>query len=565
MTEATVIKEEILALTAEHVERLHATWCHMFHSQTCVKYLHRLKQHAEAFYSDLLEESEDKQAIISRDIAALQAEEVQLLGELYGGDAVEERPENVPLIVWQLKLEQTVEQLREELPKRRAEVQELQLQQEALCGELGLPRLPLLLHPLPLPQELTAFRQHLEQLSSERVARTKVMKELQQSIEQQLQQLENDAAERRLWSEIKEDLTTETFERLRALQQRLANQWQELREDIDATREKVLGLWPRLEETDEARMQLVRDATEYTQSTRRVLQEELQRCQLLFRGQLKTIIQQLRVEINEWWDRTLKSRQERLRFASYYTDWYNEELLELHELQLEDLKLYYENHKEIFELYASRAALLARLEELDAKSHDPTRFQNRGGQLLKEERERRDIACKLPKIELQITELVRVHEAKCFGPFLVHGENILELMGRERRHNAALKKTPCSKLRCQPTAATVQSKQGSQPSLRMGCLKNNSTQQQRLLRAAKLQDSSELVTSENENVLADSFKKFTPSSRSSLLPAPRNILGQLDSSGNISQGNTGTSQQDFKPLNLPTPRASRMWLKRPKD
>ncbi|XP_022208314.2 protein regulator of cytokinesis 1-like [Drosophila obscura] len=621
MSESAAMKQKILAMTAAHVDQLYVMWCHMFDAQTCENYLHQLKEHAEAFYNDLLAESREKQTAIEKDIAALQAEESQLHGLLHGSVHVEERPQHVPLAVWQLRLEHSVEQLREELPKRRAEIAELLLQQEPLCQELGVLPLPLLTDPLSLPQELTAFREHLDQLQAERVARTELMKELRQSIEQELQQLENEAAERRWLNEINQDLTPETFERLRTLHQRLADQRQEQREHIDAMREKILALWERLQETDEPTMRRVRDATEYTEGTCRVLQEELQRCQLLLSGNLKTIIQQLRLEIHEWWDRTLKSRQERLRFASYYTDWYNEELLELHELQLDDLKGFYSNHKGIFELYASRAKLLARMEVLEAKSKDPMRFQNRGGQLLKEERERRDITFRLPKMELQITELVQAYEVQCCGPFLVHGENILELMAGQRmarnQQNSAPRKTPCTKLKAPAAAGTLLNMSNvscrkppatpiikstgipqkhkplhpsvtsgsGQKAIGTGCLKstsngaNSALQRVRLVtpgtRTKKnLPDKSPIkepsmdVTDENQTVIGDSFGQFTPSSRSSLLPVSRNILGVLhNNSSNNSSVATVTGQEakqqprGGKPFKLPTPRSSLMWLK----
>lgn len=43
---------------------------------------------------------------------------------------------------------------------------------------------------------------------------------------------------------------------------------------------------------------------------------------------------------------------------------------------------------------------------IEAKATEPGRFNNRGGQLLKEEKERKTIATKLPKIETRLSELV---------------------------------------------------------------------------------------------------------------------------------------------------------------
>lgn len=53
-----------------------------------------------------------------------------------------------------------------------------------------------------------------------------------------------------------------------------------------------------------------------------------------------------------------------------------------------------------------RKVLWDRMAALEAKASEPGRYNNRGGQLLKEERERKTIANKLPKIEAELTELV---------------------------------------------------------------------------------------------------------------------------------------------------------------
>ncbi|KAH8235566.1 hypothetical protein KR032_002494 [Drosophila birchii] len=445
-------KAEILEKTAENVDSLHDMWLHIFDTKTCGEFLHRLKDHVQTFYTDLLNESREKQQVILDEIAGLQAEARDLTRLLHESVDIGERPDDVPLVIWQLKLDKGIEHLREELARRRAEICELLLQQEQLCEELGELPLPLLADPLPVPEEMDAFRDHLEQLRAQRVLRLKEMDQLRQSIKQNMKLLAclpQTEQEERLLNQVDHCLTPETFERLRRLQKELADQMLEMRERIDDMRGKIHVLWERLQETDEYAMRRVREATEYTQYTYDVLREELQRCQALRRQNLKVFIEQLRVEINKWWDLTLKSPQERKRFSNYYNDWYNEDLLELHELELDDLKSFYENNKEIFDLYESRAELWARMEALEAKASEPNRFNNRGGQLLKEERERKAITSKLPKIEQQITELVQAYEAKENAPFLVHGDNILERMAadwegqrRTKLQSSARKKAP---------------------------------------------------------------------------------------------------------------------------
>ncbi|KAH8267563.1 hypothetical protein KR026_001083 [Drosophila bipectinata] len=448
----TAIKAKILEMTGEHVDQLHVMWSHIFEPKTCHEFLLRLKDHADSFYTDLLNESREKQQGILDEISGLRAEASNLTRLLHESVDIGDRPDDMPLVLWQLKLDKSIEHLREELARRRAEICELLLQQEQLCEELGELPLPLLDDPLPTPEEMDCFRGRLDQLREQRVRRVEEMNQLRQSIKHDMKLLEclpQTDSEERLLNQVNHMLTPETFERLRRMQKEFADQVKELRDRIDDMREKIHVLWERLQESDEYAKRRVRESTAYNQRTYDVLREELQRCQALRRQNLKTFIEQLRIEIKEMWDLTLKSQQERMRFSNFYNDWYNEDLLELHELELDDLKSFYNKNKGIFELYESRAELWARMEALEAKASEPNRFNNRGGQLLKEEKERKAITSKLPKIEQQITELVQAFEAQENTPFLVHGENILERMAEDwerhrqsKQQSSARKKTP---------------------------------------------------------------------------------------------------------------------------
>uniref|UniRef100_A0A2A4J6I4 Uncharacterized protein n=1 Tax=Heliothis virescens TaxID=7102 RepID=A0A2A4J6I4_HELVI len=79
--------------------------------------------------------------------------------------------------------------------------------------------------------------------------------------------------------------------------------------------------------------------------------------------------------------------------------------------------------------------------ELEARATEPGRYHNRGGQLLREEKERKAIASNLPKIEAQIRELVSEYEAKTGNTFTVDEKPLLQLMEDEwetrkaERHN----------------------------------------------------------------------------------------------------------------------------------
>ncbi|KAH8406660.1 hypothetical protein KR222_001945, partial [Zaprionus bogoriensis] len=427
-------KIAILDATSTDFDHLQIKWSQMFDKEYCQELLYKLEDRVINFYKDLLAESDEKEKLIHDDIRALQDEAAEVTRLLHKNVDIGEKPEEMPLIVWQQKLDNSIQHLREELRERRAEICELLLQQEQLCEELGELPLPLLADPLPKPSEMLAFSEHLGRLQAERTRRIDELFELRSQIKQHMKVLEispQTAEEERLLSVADQYLTPNILEKLRFMRDEYGAQVVELHERIDDMREKINVLWERLQESDEEIMRKVRDATEYTQTTYDVLYRELHRCQELRRVNLKAFIEQLRLEIKKWWDLTLKSEQERKRFSNFFLDFYNEDLLELHELELDDLKSYYNDNKEIFDLFANRAEIWTRMEALEAKANEPNRFNNRGGQLLKEERERKAIATKLPKIEQQITQLVKEYEAKTRSPFMVNGKNILEHMAND--------------------------------------------------------------------------------------------------------------------------------------
>ncbi|XP_017045845.1 protein regulator of cytokinesis 1 [Drosophila ficusphila] len=469
-------KAKILAMTAAHTDELHAMWSRMFEPQTCEDCLVRLMDHSNNFYTDLLKESREKEQGIISEIASLRTEAIdltRLLHESVDMDALIQ-PDDMPLVIWQLKLDKSVDHLREEVARRRAEITELLLQQEQLCEELGELPQPLLADTLPLPEEMVAFRDRLEQLRHQRVQRRKEMDQLRLEIKEDMKRLElhvqTDTGKRFLNQE-NPCLRPESFERLRLMRQEYADQVQELRNQIDEMRGKVDLLWERLKLTDEFAKRRVRESTSYTQRTYDILREELQRCQAMRRQNLKAFIEQLRIEINEWWDLTLKSTEERRRFNSYFSDPESEDVLELLEMELDELKNFYNSNKKIFELYANRTELWSRMEALEAKANDPNRFNNRGGQLLKEEKERKAMTTRLPKIDQQITELVKSYMAHANTPFLVNGEDILESMSADWEHHRQSKKQP-SAHKNYPTITASKMKPPSVP-LTPNTLKSN--------------------------------------------------------------------------------------------
>lgn len=425
-------QKDMQSLTQNYVHELIEIWKKIFDENACRDNIIKLEEHTKNYFEDLVVESMEKQEQIEKEIADLRAE-AENLQRLLKVEINVKTTEGAPLLVLQSELDESLTELREILKLRREQIFELLLEQDSLCSELGEEPRSLVADPLPSEEELQEFRQHLEVLKMEKVDRLNKVSTMRREIKNFLQILEikmfseNDD---RLLNHRQIKLHKETFDGLKEMHARYRDRVLELEDTIEGMKRKLNSLWERLDTSPATRNKFSR-YTEYSQSTADILHKEVNRCELLKKQNIKLFVEQIRKEIVEWWDKCMKSEVQRSRFSNFYSDCYTDDLLILHEMELEDLKAFYQNNEKIFKLFEDRQILWDRMIALEKKASEPGRYNNRGGQLLKEEKERKTIASKLPKIESLITELVQEYEEKEHKKFQIYGEDILELISRD--------------------------------------------------------------------------------------------------------------------------------------
>lgn len=87
--------------------------------------------------------------------------------------------------------------------------------------------------------------------------------------------------------------------------------------------------------------------------------------------------------------------------------------------------------RKIFQLLIERNTWWERKKALDAKQTEPDRFNNRGGKLLREEKERKIADAKIPKIEKEIAALAEEFAEKTKRKFTINGECLIEMMEQD--------------------------------------------------------------------------------------------------------------------------------------
>lgn len=253
-----------------------------------------------------------------------------------------------------------------------------------MFAELGETPKELTKDPLPSEVEMYEFRTYLDNLRAEKLQRFDEIAAMRREIKLMMNQLEtapqsdrqDELINARNFPSTRQNLTD-----LRHLHEMVSSQYEDLRDNIDRLRNKLAILWNYLAVSPSV-LRRYEKYHDYTQTTYDKLFSELDRCETLRRENIQAFVDRTRVEIVQWWDKCLKSEEERSRFSTFNSDVYNEDLLTLHEMELNDLKEYYRNNETIFQLVEQRREMWEKMTMLEQKSHDPSRYNNRGGEIV---------------------------------------------------------------------------------------------------------------------------------------------------------------------------------------
>lgn len=399
---------------------------------------------------------------------------------------------------------------------------------------------PLSCDPLPSEQKMQEFRDYIEQLKDERLNRYDRILQLRENIKSVLDSLEitvlSEYDNNLVYStEIKP--TVHNIGKLEEFYATLMSQYDKMKSHIEDMKKRLAQLWKYLDIPEKHHRQFAK-YTKVTQSTYDKLLAEVQRCELIKKENIRNFIERVRVEIEEYWDKCLKSDAERMRFPSYSANTYNEDVLELHEDELRDLKTFYENNEAIFHIIQERQELWNQMETLQNKESDPKRYNNRGGQLLKEEKERKMITMKLPKIEAKLIEMVEKFEGENHRPFTMFGVKIQDIIERDYEAKRQEKLTKSGK-KIQATPARTPARvnmTGRTPLTIEQTIINHTAMKStggRLRLAQKaLSTTASSTASSTRSVRTENGKRKLPAPKSAGPHAKRQLLGAFASPAN---------------------------------
>ncbi|KAK5614516.1 hypothetical protein CRENBAI_020671 [Crenichthys baileyi] len=137
---------------------------------------------------------------------------------------------------------------------------------------------------------------------------------------------------------------------------------------IESHREKIQQLWNRLQVPQEERELFNEHMVTSRRRNLEVLQTEVQRLEELKLQNIRNVTEAIRSEIAVFWEKCFFSIKQRQNFTPYFKD-FNEELLALHDAEIQHLKQHYEDHKELFEGVQKWEESWRLYLELDTGSH----------------------------------------------------------------------------------------------------------------------------------------------------------------------------------------------------
>ncbi|XP_063216139.1 protein regulator of cytokinesis 1-like isoform X1 [Bacillus rossius redtenbacheri] len=452
-------QDEVSRCVGDCYEELHRIWTDCGYDEgTCEKRRGVVVNHVKLLLKDMVkEETGLKNILISKVEEALK--EITSLSKELRCDIPTTSYENLPLNRMEKALRSTIEehrQIKRAILNRLAELKE---KEKIICKSLAIDPVHFA-DRVPTQQELDDFEQYLNDQKQEMAQLESVFKKRRLDIITLVKELEWSPSLQFEKSVVNDDgsfvFSDANMRELENLHQRLSKDLQERQALVLELRTKLTELWDRLSQGIEYREKFLSSVRGCGMSTVDKLKSELTRLEEIKRQNIKKFVEYARRDLEEWWQKCHLSEQQKLSFIPYHSDCYTEDLLELHELEVQKLKYFHQSNIDIFQLVQERQNLWDRMLYIENCTHDKNRlFGNRGGKLLQEERERKKIQKDLPKIEKNLLDYLKVYEKKHKAPFMLDGQVLSEVIKnqwKEREENKEHEKQARKKLRDQESA-----------------------------------------------------------------------------------------------------------------
>ncbi|KAM6469592.1 protein regulator of cytokinesis 1-like isoform 1-T1 [Liasis olivaceus] len=407
------------------------------------------KAHIEALLNEMIDEESSLKEKIENDIE-IQKSQLNMLRYQLNLDPYQV-DDGLTILQLEKEYRLALESALIEKQERLKKLTQLQQDDQALCTELCETPYYIPTGSIPSSIELEELKEHVTNLLQVKQQRLEEFHKLKREIRlysKEIGHTPDGTLENNILCDDDEEegyicLTKKYLEDL----QLLIHQLQNKKESLTATKEvlvkQVQLLWDRLQWPQEKQEQFMKMTSQCSicEATK-MWEEELQTLEELKKEKLKEITLKVRQEIDSYWQKCFYSDEQKAAFQPFYNDNFSEELLNQHDEELLKIKEVYEETKCLYDSIHKWEATLDRFIELEKKSTDPSRLLNRGGNLLKDERERSKIQKQLSKLGEELKKKIETWEKEHNSDFLIRSQRFLDSMAQQLQHHKLKKDQP---------------------------------------------------------------------------------------------------------------------------
>ncbi|KAI4477350.1 hypothetical protein M0804_012736 [Polistes exclamans] len=413
------------------ITQLHLIWTEVgYDKENQLAYTNAALDHIQELLTDMVSESEDKKRLLLEESKQLMQNTSILCKELK--ETIDTSGyEKLPLFKLQQVLQHDMERLLRIKEQRKTYLNELLTKEHEICKRLGVQPIGIE-SKLPTEEELDNFQLyiHKQEEEKDRIENefknkyntiTKIMQDLGISPSSNFEETVCNNPENFI-------LNAANMAMFKDFHEKLEKQLKSAKEEVENKKEELLALWGTLDEPNDFCHAFLDNYPGYSQATIKAINAEISRCKES--AHIAKYVNRVRAELVNMWDLCKYGESQRNKFTAFYSRTYTKDLLTLHELEVDKVRKYYETNKVIFNLLEEREKLWTKMKELEHRANNPDRLNNRGGQLLAEEKERKVIQRKLPKIESQLHNLVEEYETRHGETFYVNGVSLEEFLAQ---------------------------------------------------------------------------------------------------------------------------------------
>ncbi|XP_047437342.1 protein regulator of cytokinesis 1b isoform X2 [Mugil cephalus] len=428
-------KSEVLA--AESVSCLNKALCHLkdiweeigIPEDQRLQRTNVVKNHIKNLLEMMIKEEESLKKRLIQSIQTCRTEMEKLCLELQL--PVFEEEDGISMLQQEKNIRTQMEALLKEKTQRMQQLKALLDQDQDLCDILCSMPYGIAPDSVPSLEQLESFSQHIAHQNAEKAKRYAEFTDIKRQIILYMGELDHipeTSFEKDVVCEDEDSfcLSRDNITSLKLLLCQLEERKVENEAMCESHREKIQRLWDRLQVPQEEREVFNEHMVSSKKRNLEALQAEVQRLEDLKLLNIRNVTDAIRSEIAVFWEKCFYSTDQRQAFAPYFSEEFTEDLLSLHDAEIQRLKQHYEDHKELFDGVHRWEESWRLFLELEKKATDPTRFTNRGGNLLKEEKQRSELHKSLPKLEKKLKAQIDEWESEQGREFLVNSQKFLQ-------------------------------------------------------------------------------------------------------------------------------------------